>query len=275
MDRYNVVLVQPVGYLHALGLVEIGRLLLHSFQSLGHACSFQINRFDPQAVNVVLGYHLLPESGLDLPERYVVYQLEQLGARPEWLRPDQLAILRRAEQVWDYAAENVAFLAERGFDRLRLLPIGFHEKLQTIERQPPDLDVLFFGSLNGRRRAILSQLAARHSLKSLFGVYGDARDQYIARSKIVINVHYHEAQPMEQVRLSYLLNNRCCVLSENATPNPYEGAILTAGYHNLVECCRELLACPATLDRIAQQGFEFFRRRKMVDALAQAMQGGQ
>lgn len=272
MDRYNIVLIQPRGYLHALGLMEIGQLLCYSFQSLGRGCELQINRFDPQAVNVVLGYHLIPDSDISLPDRYLVYQLEQICTQPEWLRPAHLAILRGAEQVWDYAPENLAFLADRGFERLRLLPIGFHEKLRTIEHQPPEFDVLFYGSINGRRRAILTQLAQRHRLKTLFGVYGTARDQYIARAKMVLNVHYREAQPMEQVRLSYLLNNRCCVVSEDSPANPYQGGILTAGYHDLVECCREHLARPASLRELAEQGFEFFRQREMVNALAAAVE---
>jgi hypothetical protein len=272
MDRYNIVLIQPRGYIHSLGLMEIGSLLCHSFHSLGRECELQINRFDPQAVNVVLGYHLIPGSHVSLPDRYVVYQLEHICGQAEWLRPAHLEVLRGAEQVWDYAAENLAFLAERDFDRLRLLPIGFHEKLRTIERQPPEFDVLFYGSINGRRRAILAQLAERYRVKTLFGVYGEARDRYIARARIVLNVHYRESQPMEQVRVSYLLNNRCCVVSEDSPANPYQGGIVTAGYYDLVECCRECLARPASLERMAEQGFEFFRQRRMVDRLALAIQ---
>jgi len=271
VDRYNVVLIQPPGYPHSLALMEVARLLDCSFRSLGRQSEIRFNQFDPGATNVVVGYHLVPDAGAALPNRYIVYQLEQLCGVPEWLRPDHLEILRGAEQVWEYSPQNLPFLAQHGIERSRLLPLGFHEKLQTIVPQTPRFDVLFYGSINRRRQEILSRLARRVRLKTLFGVYGDSRDQYIACSRIVLNVHYYESQLMEQVRLSYLLNNRCCVVSEDSPDNPYKDAVITAPYHDLVECCCRRLAGPSSPDLAAETGFEFFRRRKMVDYLSQIL----
>ena len=44
-------------------------------------------------------------------------------------------------------------------------------------------------------------------LRTLFGDYGEVRDRWIARSRVVLNIHFYDIKVAEQVRLSYLLNN--------------------------------------------------------------------
>lgn len=92
--------------------------------------------------------------------------------------------------MWDYSAANVARLAALGVAALHV-PIGYHPVLARIERAAEDLDVLFYGSLNERREAVLDGLEARGlQVASVFGVYGAERDALIARAKLVLNVHY-------------------------------------------------------------------------------------
>ena len=62
MESYNVAILQPQGYAHSMALLEVGRLLQLSFQSLGFSCSLKINDLDRSAINVILGYHLLRDS---------------------------------------------------------------------------------------------------------------------------------------------------------------------------------------------------------------------
>jgi hypothetical protein len=54
-------------------------------------------------------------------------------------------------------------------------------------------------------------------VESAFGCYGEERDALIARARIVLNVHYYESKVFEVVRVSYLLANRKCVLSESGS----------------------------------------------------------
>ena len=103
---HNIVLIQPPGYVHALCFLEIGRLLVHSFHSLGIECRLQFNVFESRAVNVVLGYHLLENAALIPRCQYIVYQMEQLSEREGWFRPECLEICRRAREVWDYSARE-------------------------------------------------------------------------------------------------------------------------------------------------------------------------
>ena len=266
----NIAIMEPPGYAHSGAFLDIGELLLHSFESLGHRCKLQTNRLDKEGVNVVLGYHLLADPAPLHEHRCVIYQLEQFPDRPRAVT-NMAPLLTAADEVWDYATENVTILRDYGIDNVHLLPIGFHEKSRTIRRANQDIDVLFFGSTNTRRAAILEELARDCAVVPLYGVYGVERDDHIARSRIVLNIHYYAAQVMEQTRIAPLLNNRCFVISEDSPHNPYAGGLVTAPYDELVESCRSFLALPDERYRMAKSGYEMFRRRPMVADLARVL----
>jgi GT2 family glycosyltransferase len=266
-SNYNVVVIEPPGYAHSGTFDELADLLVHSLRSMGLVAQKQRNHADPSAMNIILGYHLLPDPRELSNVPHIIYQLEQLSDKEGWFRPELFEILRFAHEVWDYAPENIAFLAKRGLDNVKLVPIGFHDQLRRIGRQTQDIDVLFYGCLNPRRREILEAIGKFANVKCLVSIYGQERDQYIARSKIVLNLHYYEAQIMEQVRVSYLLNNHAFVISETSPNNCYEGAIVTAQSSEIVETVRHYLDRPQDRYQRAKEGFTFFKSRPMIDYL--------
>jgi len=275
--QFSVCLIQPPGYVHSLALLEVCHLLCFSLESLHQSCRFEVNRLEAGANNIVVGYHLLtPDQIAPLAGQQVIfYQLEQLPLREGWFTADREAVLRAARAVWDYSPHNLELLRARGFERLHHLPLGYHPKLKRIphrEESARDIDVLFYGSMNARRAAVVDSLRARCRTQVLFGVYGDSRDEYIARSRIVLNVHFYEAKILEQVRLSYLLNNECFVLSEEAEQNPFLGAAATGPYDQLADLCRSYLAAPESRRQIAAAGHRIIQDRPMVDHLRSALE---
>jgi hypothetical protein len=267
VNGYNVVLIRPPGYVHSLALFEVGKLVFESLRSLGLPAAYQVNRIERDAVNVVLGYHLLGDPHLGRSAPCVFYQLEQLPGSTTWMTPARMELLRGGLEVWDYSPENVAALTANGVRNVRLLPLGYHENLATIPHADKDVDVLFYGSLNARRKALLEELARHCVVRHLFGVYGEERDRWIARSRIVLNVHFYPAQIMEQARVSYLLNNGRFVVSEESPHNPYENCLATAPYGELATRCLHYLAHPAGREEVARRGRDLFRQRRMVDYL--------
>ncbi len=264
---FNIVLVQPDGYVHAMALHEIALLLNYSFQSLGLPCSYQVNKLDAAATNIILGYQILGQAS-EIPDcDFIIYQFEQLSDREGWFRPEYLEMFGRAREVWDYSPENIAFLNARGIHHTKLVSLGFHERLQTIAPQLPDIDFLFYGCINERRKKVLEELATFASVQTLFGTYGLERDQMIARSKIVLNIHFYEAQIMEQPRISYLLNNRRFVLSETSPFNPYGDALATASIHHMVDTARYWLENSHERESLAKQGYDYIRQRPMTEVL--------
>jgi len=246
---------------------EIGLLLYHSLTSLGYPCRYQINQFDTDAVNILLGYQILNDASSIPPCEFIIYQLEQLSDHEGWFKAEYLSIFGRAREIWDYATENIRFLAAKGIEHVRHLPIGFHEKLQTIAVQSPVYDVLFYGCLNQRREAVLRDLARDCNVKVLFGLYGPERDRYIAQSKVVLNIHFYEAQIMEQPRITYLLNNARFILSETSRVNPFGDGLCAVPYDQLTEQCRYWLQHPDEREQTARCQFDLFRQAPMTGYL--------
>jgi hypothetical protein len=244
MKSYRVVIVVPPGYQHSLCFAEVAMLLKNSLISCGYSCDIVVNDFSKDRVNIVLGYHLLePDPGLKA-FNFIVYQLEQLSSADTAFAQKAKQILLYAKDVWDYSPENIAFLAGLGISA-KHVPVGYHKSLEQISvGQNKDVDVLFFGSKGDRRQKILSDIysANKCTVKALFGLYGQERAAWIARSKIVLNIHYYSAQIFEAVRVSYLVNNQCCVVSESSAVYPYPGvSIPLVGYEDIAQTCFEIL----------------------------------
>jgi hypothetical protein len=274
--KLAVTVVAPPGYPHAAAFVELAETLHAALTALGHDSVLTTEGKLPGRRHIVLGTNLLPAYPLPLAPDAILYNLEQVQLGSSWFRPELLDLFRRYT-LWDYSRRNVAALAALDVPVARVVPIGYVPELTRIEHAvDPDIDVLFFGSLNPRRIAIIDRLrAAGLRAEAVFGVYGKQRDDLIARAKVVLNVHFYEAKVLEMVRLSYLLANRCCVLSE-ASSDPEEDDALAAGvafvgYDDLVARARELVADAPLRDRIAARGFELIRARRAIDYVEAAL----
>jgi hypothetical protein len=96
-----------------------------------------------------------------------------------------------------------------------------------------------------------------------------------ARAKIILNVHFYQAKLFEIVRVSYLLANKFCVVSETGLDAeleaPFVGGVAFAGYDRLAETCRRLLADEPGRRAIAEQGFSRMQALSQVDMLKAAL----
>lgn len=274
MRKFTVVIIQPPNYVQSLAFYDIGQLLVHTLETLGHEAELHFNNVVAGQFNIILGYHLLDVEYIEQLRsyEYAVFQLEQLSNSEGWAGERVLAVLKRAKRVWDYSEINLAFLENESIASGRLLPIGYHPALRQITLAPnPDIDILFYGLVNERRQAVLDDLRTDHIVETLFEIYGDERNRYIARSKIVLNVHFYEAKITEQVRLAHLLNNRCMVVSESSTDRPFGDALLDIEYDQLASTCRSLIADAAKRDEWAKKGHSFFKNRPMADYVQQVL----
>ncbi len=159
-----------------------------------------------------------------------------------------------------------------GVPRPTVVPIGWVPQLTRIQAAEEDIDVLFYGSLNERRRAVLEELRRRGArVHVAFGVYGAQRDSLVARSRIVLNVHYYQAKVFEIVRVSYLLANRRAVVSERGRDPreeaEFEHGVAFAPYDGLVDRCLALLADDEERRRLAKAGFRVMSARRETEYL--------
>ena len=275
-NAFRVCIVVPRGYRHSMCFVEAGFLLKHSLNSLGFTCDITLNNLAHDRINIILGWHLMLYGDEWAPLRYIPYQLEQLSEASWSAFPDKRKmILAHALDVWDYSPENIAFLTSRGIAS-RHVPVGYHQSLEQIPQGcEKDIDVLFYGSMCERRRAVLDILSKDMGItvRSLFDVYGRDRDECIARSRIILNIHYYEAQILEAIRISYLLNNRCFVVSEFSEINPYKAVkIPMFPYADIADACRRYLADRKEMDTMSEARHrEFKENYPMKELLKEAL----
>lgn len=215
----NLCIVQPANYVHSLGLLDPARYLRHQLRRFGMEVTLAKNRLRADAVNIVLGAHL----GFDCTSRRrhacLFLNLEQFGPSGASLTQAYRDLLRTSGVI-DYDARNVASYSDHPED-VPVIPFLHAPYLKrpaelniALEERP--IDLLFFGSMNERRREWIRRIEATGLSVTLLDkpVYGPERDEYIARAKAVLNIHYYEAAVFEQVRVQHCLSLGTPVISE-------------------------------------------------------------
>ena len=277
MSRFHITLVRPEGFLHTEAFREVAETLQFGLRGLGHTAQVQENAVDAMATNILLGAHLFsPEDASMVPPGSILYNLEQLGG-PNL--PSHFYELALRLQVWEYSRQNIQKWngMSCGCPPVHV-PLGYVPELSRINASPTqDIDVLFYGSLNERRARIVKALKdAGVKAHATFGVYGKERDQLIARSKIVLNVHFYDAKIFEIARVSYLLANSKAVVTELCSDTEIEkglaDSVLGVPYASLVNTCLSLLRNDEERRALETGGFQWFSQQKETDILTNALQ---
>jgi hypothetical protein len=275
-SHYSIWIVTPDRYVHCHAFDEVAVALQSGLRELGAHSEVVTTPSRLAETTIVLGAHLLPHAELNgLPTRLILFNLEQVSLTSRWFTPDYLSLLR-SHTVWDYSRRNIDELAVLGVKAVHC-SIGYSPELSRIVAVDEDIDVLFFGSLNHRRLAIIRELLTRGvNVKCLFGWYGQSRDGMIARSKLVLNVHFYDAQLFEIVRVSYLLANQRCVVSETGLDCDlelaYRAGVAFAHYCDIAETCIRLLRDPRERAALASAGLRCVRSLPQTDSLRMALE---
>jgi SAM-dependent methyltransferase len=228
--------MQPAGYVHSLVFLDTARYVRHQFRRLGAEVSLSKNRLREDALNIVFGAHLGFPPAWRRRHACVFFNLEQLGHGGADLSPDYLQLLR-GSAVADYDAGNVAAYCSDPAD-VPIVPFLHAPYLKpegspALEERP--IDLLFFGSMNPRRRAFIDRVEAGGLQVAMFdhALYGAERDAYIRQAKAVLNCHFYESSRFEQVRAFHCLSLGTPVVSERSAAThpsePFEEAVFWLG----------------------------------------------
>ena len=265
-----VTLVCPENYIHSLALLEVAESIHYALLNLGFDSILTDNLFSFDRTNIIIGGHLLDKIlNINIPNDSIIYNFEQIDKDSAWLTASYIELLKNNE-VWDYSIENINNLNKLGVINVIHMPVGHVKQMERIEKSiHQDIDILFYGSINERRKKILDQLrSAGLNIVTLFGVYGNDRDALISRAKIVLNIHFYESKIFEIVRISYLLSNGICVVSENGndkSEKQFNESIILTNYDDLVSTCLKLLNEPNERAKISKNGQEFFQSLRQED----------
>lgn len=213
---------------------------------------------------VILGYNRdcnMRELRKMFPgKKIIIYQLEQLYEnKSDWYDSNAKTgiiakrtkhirnMLSQCDEIWDYDLDNIEFLKSEGFEA-KHRPLIYSD---AVVREKPDntkkdIDVLFYGAINDSRADYLDAISdnfnniciiAPNEHKNKYKdrkfakhiqspVYNEKLfNDYIFRSKIVLNLHYYDSNLQEQVRLFELIANNVIVVSEHSKRNYYKGLL--------------------------------------------------
>jgi SAM-dependent methyltransferase len=214
-------IVQPAGYVHSLAFLDPARFVRHQLRRFGVEVTMAKNRLREDAVNLVFGAHL----GFDpeLRERHpcLFVNLEQLGPGGAKVSEEYLKLLKTSGVV-DYDLANVGAYGADPAD-VPLIPFRHAPYLDKaaadslpLEERP--IDLLFFGSMNERRKRLIQRIEASGATVSVFDkpLYANERDHYILQAKAVLNCHFYESATFEQVRAFHCLSLGTPLISERS-----------------------------------------------------------
>jgi len=184
---------------------------------------------------VVLGYNVAGYLPSKLRREYpgkkiVVYQLEQLFDRSKWANKHTYQWLKNADEIWEYDLSNMEWLKRQGF-RPQYRPMTYCQAMVDIPKKNKDIDILFYGYPTIRRLKIIGELMEKtwtsYTTVWSTGLTGDRLKEFIARSRIILNIHAFDADcRQEQVRLFYPVMNGSCVISEKSPHNEFGKSIV-------------------------------------------------
>lgn len=245
-----------IGSGNSAGEREVAETVHHGLLSLGHDCVLT-KRWLADRRLILFGAISIPLLGVMPPAGTLLYNLEHVFHGSSFITPTTLSIFRQYPML-DFSRLNIERLVRMGVPAPRWLPIGYVPELTRVQPAPEeDIDVLFYGAVDDRRSAVLDALRARGlHVETLLGVYGRARDAFIARSKVVLNMHYGSGFIFESVRVSYLLANRKAVVSERGDGyEDFADAVAFAEYDELADRCTALVRDDESRKKLAQRGF--------------------
>lgn len=195
---------------------------------------------------VFVGGTIVHSNIEDLKKRHnysgktIAYQTEPL-LNNHWWKPEQIINnLRGADEVWDYDLDNIEVLKSHGIDA-KFKPPRYSQNLNRITtKDDPEIAVLFYGTMTEYRAKFLydmlhgAVIPNQHmntvldlNVVTLWNVSGAKLDEYIANSKIIININPYDGESrQQQPRISYALNNNKCVISQKSNRN-YFGDMIT------------------------------------------------
>lgn len=152
-------------------------------------------------------------------EKVIVFNQEQiLNSDRQYVTFKYFKMMKEADELWDYDEFNVNVLKHIRPDiKLRLLKPCAELDAGTEDK---DIDVLFYGVVNDRRRKILQFLEdAGIHVTVLEQVFGDELVPYIRKSKILLNLHKHATSLQEQARMIRWVASNATIISEPSRKN--------------------------------------------------------
>lgn len=283
LPAIHLCIVQPAGQVHALGFLDPARFFRYQLRRMGADVTLAKNRLRHDAVNLVFGAHQGFDRQAAARHTCLFINLEQLGPQGAPVPADYLDLLRHHAAV-DYHPANLA--AYGGIaDEVPLVTFGhapyLNQKGAALPWEQRPIDLLFFGSMNPRRRELIARIEAAGQRVALLdtALYGPERDDLVRHAKAVLNLHFyapsaaHTAR-FEQVRAFQCLSLGTPVIAERAAhsevPPQFEDSVHWVAPDDLPGWIQRHLHSPEFRARSEQQ-LAAFAQLDVIDGYAELL----
>ncbi|CAM3807591.1 MULTISPECIES: DNA-binding protein [Bacillus cereus group] len=248
--------------------IDVARALKWRLEQEGNTAIISETILENVKNTIVFGAHTYAHNPNLLPKNAIIYNLEQLYEGSPYAHPFYLILLKDKE-IWDYSKQNIKWLKQKGIGKeikhvgMNYAPTLEIKKDAFDDEITEDIDILFIGALNSRRQAILDQLkAVAPNLNIVFknNAWGIARNELIARSKIILNIHFYLSGILETPRVSYAVANKKFIISENSNPEDemeWPGIVFTS-YEKIIENILKYISLPEERIKLAEKAYTHF-----------------
>ncbi len=164
-----------------------------------------------------------------LPKNYIVYVVEQTESR--FFKDNKyLNMIKNANYIWNFCVNNKKMFEDYPFLNYFYLECPFVKAPELNNQASYKYDILFYGTINDRRKAILDKLSSKYNIYISDKLTGNERDDIIKQSKIILNLHYYYEAGLESCRINEVLKFNKLVISEL----PFDDYYNTELYKNSV-----------------------------------------
>ncbi len=151
-----------------------------------------------------------------LPKKYILYVVEQ--STSNFYKDNRyLNMIKNANYIFDFCVKNRKLFIEYPFSNYYYLECPFikeQENNQDFNQDFNQYDILFYGTMNIRRKNILDKLTTKYNIYIATNISGKEKDDIIKQSKIILNLHYYPEAGLETCRLNEVLKFNKLVISE-------------------------------------------------------------
>lgn len=170
------------------------------------------------------------------PNYYIIWQIEQLASENQeyyQLTFRKLDILSKSISIFDISIRNYHlnefYQNKINKQKIIYVPLPFYNNNHIIcnyQDQNKNIDFLFFGAYNFRRKEFITQLnnklkSTNIKLKYYFGLYSPQLEKNLTQTKYVLNIHYYDNCCLEGDRINISIRYNCLILSEKVDNDRY------------------------------------------------------
>jgi hypothetical protein len=178
---------------------------------------FKIDKNDNDNIYIILNINTINE----LPEKYIIYNLEQLISDRIW-KDDFYDKCKKAINIFDYSLENIKIFKKNDLLAYHL-PYGWSPIIDPeyeIKFNEKKIDLIFLGNISDRRMNILN------NFKNIYidnKCHNEEYENITSKAKFSLNIHnYTGRNILEVTRIIPLICRGVMIISEKSNDEYYD-----------------------------------------------------